>query len=115
MMSAEPFDVVVSDMRMPQMDGAQFLETVRDRWPATARIILSGFAENESVMRTIGPAHIYLAKPCDAQVLRAAVQRQIDLRAVLTSCRRSLLQQRLLVLREGEREAGRSGGKYALA
>ncbi|MBF0562884.1 MAG: HDOD domain-containing protein [Alphaproteobacteria bacterium] len=82
-MSREPFDVVVSDMRMPGMDGAQFLNTVRDRWPATVRAILSGYAESEAIFRTVGPAHIYLAKPCDAAVLQAAIRRQAALHEIL--------------------------------
>ena len=44
-LAATPFDVVVSDMRMPGMDGAQFLEQVRHRHPETMRIILSGYSE----------------------------------------------------------------------
>lgn len=85
LMEREPVDVVVSDMRMPQMDGAQLLDIVRTRWPGTVRIILSGFAESESVMRTVGPAHIYLAKPCDTAALQAAIKRQITLRTVLAN------------------------------
>ncbi|MBF0130159.1 MAG: HDOD domain-containing protein [Alphaproteobacteria bacterium] len=85
LMSREPVDVVVSDMRMPQMDGAQLLDAVRKQWPATVRIILSGYAESESVMRTVGPAHIYLAKPCDTAALQAAIQRQVTLRTVLSN------------------------------
>ena len=80
-----PFDVIVSDMRMPGMDGAQLLDIVRSRFPATVRIILSGYADTDSVMRTIGPAHMYLAKPCDADLLQTAIIRQISLRSLLDS------------------------------
>lgn len=75
--------VVVSDMRMPHMDGARLLELVRQRFPATIRIILSGFAEAESILRTVGPAHIYLAKPCDPDALFAAISRPLALRRML--------------------------------
>ena len=78
-------DVVVSDMRMPQMDGADFLNTVRDRYPGTVRIILSGYAAQDSVMRTVGPAHLYLAKPCSPDVLLSAVTRPLALRKLLSS------------------------------
>ena len=81
----KPFDVVVSDMRMPGMDGAQLLAEIRRLYPATARVILSGYADSDAVLRTVGPAHIYLAKPCDAETLLRAIRRQASLRALLRS------------------------------
>ncbi len=80
-----PFDVIVSDMRMPGMEGAQLLELVREKYPGTIRVILSGYADSESVLRTVGPAHIYLAKPCDPQLLQEAIVRPLSLRAYLNS------------------------------
>src|ERR1035437_1130520 len=53
MLEASPFDVVVTGMRMPGMDGAQFLECVRDRFPGVVRIILSGYCEMESTLRAV--------------------------------------------------------------
>ncbi len=86
LMQQEPaFDVVVSDMRMPGMDGAEFLGTVRQRHPETIRVILSGYADAESILRTVGPAHIYLAKPCDAETLHAAISRPIALKRLLST------------------------------
>lgn len=79
-LARQPADVVVSDMRMPSMDGAQLLDLVRQRFPATIRVILSGFAEKESVLRTVGPAHLYLAKPCDPDSLFTAIARPLALR-----------------------------------
>lgn len=79
-MARRPADVLVSDMRMPQMDGAQLLEQVRERFPATIRVILSGYAETGAVMKTVGPAHIYLAKPCDPDKLCAAIAKPLALR-----------------------------------
>lgn len=83
LMEERPFDVIVSDMRMPVMDGAQLLNTVRSQYPGTIRIILSGCADQDSVLRTVGPAHFYLAKPCDPDELQKAVCRQISLRKLL--------------------------------
>ena len=68
-MDREAFDVVVSDMRMPGMNGAQLLTRVRDRHPATARLILSGFTNEEAVLCSIGPAHQFFAKPCEPSAL----------------------------------------------
>lgn len=76
-------DVVVSDMRMPEMDGAELLSKVSEIHPAAIRIVLSGFAENEAVMKTIGPSHQYLAKPCDADHLIQTIKRSLDLRRCL--------------------------------
>ncbi len=53
----EHFDVVVSDMRMPMVDGATFLAQVRERYPAAARIVLSGHGEREAVMRVMPVTH----------------------------------------------------------
>ncbi len=73
------FDVVVTDMRMPGLDGGELLRKVRDLYPAMIRVILSGQSSQETVFRTLGPAHQYLTKPCDPAVLRDAVHRAIAL------------------------------------
>ncbi|GEO81122.1 signal transduction protein [Pararhodospirillum oryzae] len=79
-----PVDVIVSDMRMPGMDGAQVLETVRRDHPATVRVILSGYAEESAILRTVGPAHLYLAKPCTPAALQQAIARPLALRERMT-------------------------------
>lgn len=84
-MTASPVDVVVTDMMMPGMDGAQLLTEVRDRYPNTVRLVLSGQSDRESVLRLVGPAHQYLSKPCDAQELRTAISRSFALRDLLLS------------------------------
>lgn len=63
----ESVDLVVSDMRMPVMDGAQFLEQVRDRWPQVVRILLTGYADVSSTIAAInrGEIYRYVAKPWD--------------------------------------------------
>ncbi len=78
-------DVVISDMRMPGTDGADLLTLIQEKHPHTARIILSGFAEEEAILRTVGPAHQYLAKPCDDKVLIKTIEHALDLRNLLTS------------------------------
>lgn len=84
-MEAEPFDVLVSDIRMPRLDGAELLSRVQRRFPGTVRVILSGYADHESVLRTVGPAHQYLAKPCDPGVIVGMIRRSIGLRRLLAS------------------------------
>ncbi len=83
MISKVPIDVVVSDMRMPGMDGAQLLNEVRKLHPGTARIILSGYSDKESILRTVGPAHQYLAKPCDGKLLIKTITSALELRKLL--------------------------------
>src|SRR5688572_14904441 len=63
------FDVVVSDMRMPYVDGAAVLKQVQVTQPNAVRVILSGHTEMEAALRTIPVAHQFLSKPCDAAAL----------------------------------------------
>jgi HD-like signal output (HDOD) protein len=76
------YDVVVSDMRMPGMDGAELLGHVRRLHPSTVRIVLSGYAEVHIVARAASVAHRFLAKPCDVADLRRVVERSCSLRAL---------------------------------
>ncbi len=82
-MAAQPVDIVVSDMMMPGMDGSQLLGEVLKRHPQTVRIILSGHAGPEAILRLVGPAHQYLSKPCDADDLHKAIARALALRDLL--------------------------------
>jgi len=79
----QPHDVVVSDMRMPQMDGAELLSEVRRRYPQTIRIILSGHSDHEMILNSIGPTHQYLTKPCEPSVLRGTIERALALSQLL--------------------------------
>src|SRR6185436_18972197 len=74
-MAQLPFDVVVSDMRMPGMNGAELLGEVMRRHPKTVRLILSGHADKDLILKCVGSTHQYLAKPCDAEALKATVLR----------------------------------------
>ncbi len=67
LLEREPVDLVVSDMRMPGMDGARFLEQVRARWPGIVRILLTGYADISSTIAAInrGEIYRYVAKPWD--------------------------------------------------
>ncbi|MDR3415821.1 MAG: response regulator [Nevskia sp.] len=78
-----PFDLVISDMRMPQMDGAALLTEVKNRYPATARIVLSGHADQSAILRTLPVAQQYLSKPCEPARLREVIERTCSLNALL--------------------------------
>jgi HD-like signal output (HDOD) protein len=83
LMEASPFDVIVSDMRMPGIDGAALLAHVRERYPQVVRIVLSDNAEISTALRVVPVAHQFLAKPCDAEMLRVAIERACHLKALL--------------------------------
>lgn len=78
----EQVDMVISDMRMPEMDGARFLEKVRERWPQTIRLLLTGHADIQSILDAInrGEIYRYLTKPWDDNdiilTIRHALERQ---------------------------------------
>ena len=82
-MAQKPFDVVVSDMHMPGMDGAQLLAQLSHNHPNTVRIVLSGQENEEAVFRAVGPMHQYLSKPCDAQILQDTIQRALAMQELL--------------------------------
>jgi len=77
------FDVVVSDMRMPGMDGAELLRIVRDRWPQAIRIALSGYSELQQIVRLVPYAHQYYSKPCEAGQLENLIDRCLRLHEML--------------------------------
>jgi HD-like signal output (HDOD) protein/CheY-like chemotaxis protein len=79
----EPVDAIISDMRMAGMDGAQLLARVQEGWPSTARIILSGQADQASVIAVLRSAQQFLAKPCEAAVLIDAVDRALRVQRLL--------------------------------
>ncbi len=70
LMAEERFDVVVSDMRMPGMGGAELLKTIQEKHPHTIRIMLTGQADEHSILQTVGVVHQFLAKPCDPEKLK---------------------------------------------
>ncbi len=80
LLSERPFDAIVSDMRMPGMDGAELLTRVRDEFPDMIRMILSGQSAHESMFRALGPAHRFLSKPCKPEELKDLLTRAITLR-----------------------------------
>lgn len=82
-MAAGEVDVVVTDMRMPGMDGMQLLSQVMTLYPRTIRLILSGHTDREVWVRAAGVAHQFMVKPCKADDVKHAIVRALQLRTVL--------------------------------
>ena len=85
MMEKDHYDAIISDMRMPGMDGAELLEQVKQRHPESVRFVLSGHSDQELVMRSVGPSHQYLSKPCDPEKLKALLTDTFALHELLAS------------------------------
>ncbi len=84
-MERESVDLVISDMRMPEMNGAQFLAQINERWPKTVRILLTGHSEIRDTIDAINQGHIYryIAKPWEdndivLSVKQALHQKQLE-------------------------------------
>lgn len=93
----EEVDVVVSDMRMPEMDGTAFLEAVRQRWPGIIRILLTGYADVGSTIAAInrGQIYRYIAKPWDDNDIELTVRDAVEHRRLkLENARLTALTQR---------------------
>jgi len=78
--SNEKIDLVISDMRMPEMDGAQFLEQVRLKSPDTIRILLTGYADIKSTIAAINKGQIYryIAKPWEDSDITLTVRHALE-------------------------------------
>lgn len=78
--SEGPFAVVISDMRMPEMNGAQFLQHVRMRFPETVRILLTGYADLESAVAAVNSGHVFrfLTKPCPRELLETSIAEALE-------------------------------------
>ena len=72
-------DVIISDIRMPIMDGVQLLAKVRDLSPSTIRIALSGYADHEMMLDSIQVTHQFIAKPTDKSTISTVIERSISL------------------------------------
>lgn len=77
--------VVVSDMRMPEMNGRELLQEVSSRYPQVLRIILSGYAEQQLLCEALPFVHRFLSKPCETDLLIDVIQRSINLRRLLNN------------------------------
>ncbi|WAC73059.1 response regulator [Roseateles sp. SL47] len=100
LLAQEPVDVVVSDMRMPEMDGAAFLEKVHQSFPQVGRILLTGYADIQTTVAAVNLGQIqrYIAKPWDDRELLGAIEDSISRR------RLALQNQALLALTARQNE-----------
>lgn len=87
LLKESPADVVVTDMRMPQMNGVQLLKAVREMSPKTVRFMLSGQTDQSELLDNIGCIHQFLQKPCDTEELEHAIRRACDLSGRIESDR----------------------------
>jgi len=85
MLRAEAFDVVVSDLRMPGIDGAALLAEVRGLQPWAIRIVLSGHAERATLMRAVAVAHQLISKPCEVDHLVQVIERACSIQRAVPS------------------------------
>ncbi len=85
LLEKEHVDVVVSDMRMPEMDGAQFLEQVAVRWPETVRMLLTGYADINATVAAVNKGGIwkYISKPWDDNDLKQSVHNALERKYLL--------------------------------
>src|SRR5580698_1436937 len=79
MMAEAPADVVISDMRMPEMNGAELLNEIMRKHPKAVRFILSGYSDMEMIMQCVSGTHQFLSKPCDGETLRNVVGRALEM------------------------------------
>ncbi len=79
-MSGQAVDVMITDMRMPGMDGGELLTRVMKQWPETIRMVLSGHSDLDVVYQAVLPAHQYISKPSSAQAIKSAIQRALKVR-----------------------------------
>ncbi|CAJ0734667.1 MULTISPECIES: HD domain-containing phosphohydrolase [Ralstonia] len=90
MLAVYPVDLIVSDMRMPGMSGAEFLACARERYPDVMRILLTGYSEIDSAVRAIneGGVYRYLNKPWDDQDLLLTVRHAVEQRTLAREAQR---------------------------
>ncbi len=86
-MANEPFDVLVTDMKMPGMQGEELLQIVIKLYPATARIVLTGHADKIAATKATEVAHQYLSKPCDAEFLKDSINQTLLLHELVENPR----------------------------
>lgn len=84
-LESQSFDVLVTDMRMAGVNGVALLKRARALRPEMVRIVLSGYAEEESILRTLPVTHQFLNKPCEPSVLENVIERACEIQLLLSN------------------------------
>ncbi len=81
-LSQQPYDIVVSDMRMPKMTGVELLKHVASQYPQTLRLVLSAWADSNDILDAINEGHIYryIIKPWDDRALKAVLRQAVEVK-----------------------------------
>lgn len=110
-----PFAVVVSDLRMPDMDGIRLLSTIRERAPETVRILLTGYADLQAAIEAVNAGHIFrfLTKPCPSETLAKALEAGLAQYRLITA-EKALLEQTLKREPEGPKRGAGLGQPRSL-
>lgn len=90
LMCTYPIKIVISDYRMPEMNGVEFLSEVCRLWPDTIRIVLSGYADSQAVIAAVNEGQIYkfIAKPWNNEEMRLTIKNAVDRYRLLQENRR---------------------------
>lgn len=90
LLAGEQVDVVISDEKMPGMSGSELLVIVREKYPDTIRMILTGYASLESAMRAINEGEIYrfFTKPCNLVDLAVTVRQALEQKDLMKEAQR---------------------------
>ncbi len=86
-LAGDSYDVLVTDMRMPGIDGAQLLKEALTHYPNMIRIVLSGQYDIDNFIRSGWSAHQFLSKPCDADTLKETITQTVAMRSLLENSR----------------------------
>ena len=84
-MANNPVDIIVTDMRMPEMDGVTLLTEVQKRHPEVIRIVLSGYSDQKDILKTVNLAHQFLSKPCSSQKLKEVINNTFEIIKILNN------------------------------
>jgi len=98
MMENKAYDVIVSDMKMPEMSGDELLGKVRDLYPETARIVLSGHCSQSTAFRLVDSDHFYLSKPCARELFINTIEQAFYLNQPAEKPNQSLSNDELTVV-----------------
>jgi putative nucleotidyltransferase with HDIG domain len=82
-LSKNKIDVIVADLYMPEMDGAELIQIVAEKHPKTVRMITAEHSDHEKVLRSAATTHQLVHKPCDYDLLRLLIDRACQLRDVI--------------------------------